>query len=92
MMFILTDGKRTIDLCLSIWDGKNYYDVTSWIMEMTVPYDEEKEARIVPDVQYCIDYAMEWRDMCGDFYQDRFNEFGDEIIITEERSVHVDEL
>ena len=57
MMFKLTDGKRTIALCLSIWDGKNYYDVTSWIMEMTVPYDEEKEARIVPDVQYCIDYA-----------------------------------
>lgn len=27
-------------------------------MEMTVPYDEEKEARIVPDVQYCIDYAI----------------------------------
>ena len=51
-MFKITDGKRTIDLCLSIWDGKNYYDVTSWIMEMTVPYDEEKEAYIVQDIPY----------------------------------------
>ena len=30
--------------------------------------------------------------MCGDFYQDRFDEFGDEIVSTEERTVHVDEL
>lgn len=92
MMFKLTDGKRTIELCLSIWDGKNYYDVTSWIMEMSVPYDSEKEAHIVQDVQYCIDYAMEWRDKCGDFYQERFDEFGDEIVSTEERSVFVYEL
>lgn len=67
-------------------------DLRCYIMEMTVPYDEEKEVRIVPDVQYCIDYAMECRDLCGDFYPDRFDEFGDEIVSTEERSVFVDEL
>ncbi len=92
-MFLITDGKRTVGLSMWIWDGKNCSEeLADVVMEMTVPRDPETGAHIVPDVQYCIDYAYDWRDFTGDFYNDRFDcGTGEEIITTDERLVYVEE-
>lgn len=37
-------------------------------------YDKDKDAYIVEDVDYCIDYAMDWKNGTGDFYCDDNNE------------------
>ena len=39
-----------------------------------LPYDEESDAYIVKDVNYCIDQAYDWQNSEGDFAEDKPNE------------------
>lgn len=55
----LTDGKRTVEITIRRWNGSGYDP--DWSMDYfcagSLPYNEEKDAYIVDDVQYCIDMA-----------------------------------
>lgn len=55
----LTDGKKTVEIEMKKWNGSGYDpDWSEDFFEVgQVPYDEEKEAYIVKDVDYCIEQA-----------------------------------
>lgn len=65
----LSDGKRTIEIKLQRWNGTGYDpDMSNEFFEAgSLPYDEEHDTYIVDDVDYCIDYANDWKDGKGDF-------------------------
>lgn len=58
----ITDGKRTVEICMMVWQGTGYSP--DWSNDFfdagLLQYDEETEAYTVPDVEYCIDAAWEW--------------------------------
>ena len=72
----LTDGKRTVGITMNIWTGTQYTE--DWSSDFFqvggLKYNEELEAYIVDDVEYCIDQAMDWKDSKGDFCEDEPNE------------------
>jgi len=73
----LTDGNRTITITLAIWeDGSGLSpDWSNDFFEIgSLDYDEEKDAYIVSDVDYCVDYALDWKYSRGDFADDIPNE------------------
>ena len=55
----ITDGNRTVEINIMTWNGTGYGP--DWAEEYfnagALPYDEEKDAYTVQDVQYCIDMA-----------------------------------
>lgn len=55
----ITDGKKTVEIKIRRWNG-NGYD-PDWAEEYfnagSLPYDMEKDAYVVEDVDYCIDMA-----------------------------------
>ena len=68
----LSDGKKNIEIKLQIWNGAGYDpDISNEFFEAcSLPYDEENDTYIVDDVDYCIDYANDWKNGKGDFYGD----------------------
>jgi len=58
----ITDGKRTIEIRMMIWQGSGYSP--EWSNDFfdagLLPFDEEIGVYTVPDVEYCIDAAQEW--------------------------------
>lgn len=70
-MIMLTDGKRTFGISMETWDGNHYSpDMAAEFFEVgSLPCDDDG-AYIVPDVDYCIDYARDWQDGHGDFAED----------------------
>ena len=58
----ITDGKRTVEIRMVIWQGTGYSpDWSNDFFEAgLLPYDAEADAYTVPDVEYCIDMAQEW--------------------------------
>ena len=77
-----TDGKKTVEIKMMTWEDNNYtpdwsndfYDVGG------LEYDDDKDAYIVKDVDYCADQAKDWQNMTGDYTED------DEVIEYEERN------
>lgn len=60
----ITDGKRTVEIRMMIWQGNGYSP--DWANDFfdagLLHYDEEAEAYIVDDIDYCIEQAQEWAD------------------------------
>ena len=51
-----TDGKKTVEI--TITDNRNNIDVTADLMEVgSMKYNEDMDAYIVEDVNYCADFA-----------------------------------
>lgn len=76
----ITDGKRTVEIELKTWTPNGY--TPDWSIDFfnagSLPhiYDERLCADVyqVPNVDYCIEQAMDWRDSKGDFADDEPNE------------------
>ncbi len=72
----LYDGTKTAEITMTEWNGHGYdpdwsadfYDVG------LLPYDEERGAFIVDDVDYCLDQADDWKNGDGDFSDDEDTE------------------
>ena len=68
----LTDGNRTVEITMCNWTGSGY--TPDWSNDFfvvgTLPYDDESNAYRVPDVDYCVDQAMDWQRGVGDYYDD----------------------
>jgi hypothetical protein len=80
----ITDGKKTVDIKLVIWEGTQYSP--EWTADFLdaggLPYDEETETYTVQDVDYVIDQAMDWKNSEGDFRDDVPNP-NNEVIVEE---------
>ena len=68
----LTDGKKTVEITMRIWEGNGY--TPDWSNDFfdigDLPRDEEKEASIVEDVDYCVGQAQDWKNSAGDYMDD----------------------
>lgn len=77
-MSIYTDGKRTVEIKMQVWDGTQWGP--RWEMDFfdngCLPYDEEKDAYVVDDVDYLIDQANDWQQGIGDYQDDYEGEPG----------------
>lgn len=60
----LTDGKKTIEIQMKVWDKYNGGYGPDWSRDFfdagCLPHDEETEVYTVQDVDYCIEQANEW--------------------------------
>ena len=83
----LTDGKKTVSISMMTWENDNLSP--DWSQDFfeagALPYDEESGCFTVPEVDYCIDQARDWKYCRGDFYDDA------EYTTPYERCVFVDE-
>ena len=72
----LTDGKRTVKISMVIWQENGYSPDWSndFFVAGLLPYEEETDAYVVNDVDYCIDQAHDWEKSKGDFSEDQPNE------------------
>lgn len=74
----LTDGKKTVEIELQEWNEENGCYGIDFSNEFynagSLAYDDELDAYIVSDVDYCIDYAMDWKKSIGDFNGEEYNE------------------
>ena len=56
------DGNRLVGITLQTWTGNGY--TPDWSADAfdvgLLPYDEAREAHIVPNVAYCIEWAEAW--------------------------------
>lgn len=84
-----TDGKKTVEISMKVWDGSQYGP--AWERDFFdvggLPYDEETDTYMVEDVDYLVDQANDWHDGTGD-YQDDFE--GDPGHTPDDRAVWVD--
>ena len=83
----LYDGKKTVNITIREWDNRYNSANPDWSLDFFeaggLEFDEDREAYIVSDVDYCIDYAKDWQCLQGDF---KYDECPDYI----ERQVFVD--
>ena len=86
----ITDGKRTVEINIMTWNGTGYGE--DWAEEYfdagALPYDEEKDAYTVQDVQYCIDMA---EDTGEEGARCKYNDYG-ELVPDDDTEVLVTEL
>lgn len=72
----LTDGKKTVEIRMMIWEGNGYSP--DWSLDFFnasgLPYNDETDTYTVADVDYCVEQAYDWRDSKGDFKDDIPNE------------------
>ena len=68
----LTDGKKTIEIVMKVWEGHDYSPEWDYDFFETgrLPRDEQKDAYIVPNVDYCVEQAEDWKYGRGDFLDD----------------------
>ena len=68
----LTDGNKTVEITMCVWNGNGYNP--DWSNDFfsvgDLEYDEEKEAHIVKDVDYCVEQAEDWKNSRGDYTED----------------------
>lgn len=60
----ITDGKKTVSIKMHEYDI--YAGLSpDWSLDFfeagSLPYDEQTEVYSVPDIEYCIDQANEWK-------------------------------
>lgn len=67
----LYDGKKMADIQMNNWNGGEY--TPDWSNDFfeagNLQYDEDMEAYLVQDVDYCIEQANDWMNADGDFYE-----------------------
>ena len=70
----LTDGKRTAEIRMTIFNDQNGSYSPDWERDFfevgSLPYDYEAGAHRVQDVDYCIDQAIDCINRTGDFAGD----------------------
>lgn len=87
----LTDGNKTIEVTLKVWDGNGY--TPDWSEDFygvgMLPYDEAANAYRVDNVDWCVDAAEDWRLCRGDFADDAESY---DVLHGHERCVWVDDV
>lgn len=67
----LTDGKRTVEIRMMVWTGTAYgpdwSDDFFFDVAALTPCVEGSDIHIVPDVDYYIEQAQRWSNLCGDY-------------------------
>ena len=82
----LYDGKKMVNIEMNNWTGNGY--TPDWSIDFFeaggLEYNEDMDAYMVEDVDYCIEQAMDWKNADGDFYEPDAD--------TSDRNVDVEEI
>lgn len=74
-MIRLTDGTKTVEIKMATWENGNWSP--DWSNDFFavggLPQNEDGDAYVVADVDYCIDQANDWKLGIGDFYDPEDN-------------------
>ena len=71
-MIRLKDGKKAVEIDMVVWEENGYSP--DWSIDFfAAAYDEKSDYYIVPDVDYCLDQAEDWKNGLGD-YDNQFGE------------------
>ena len=85
----LYDGKKMVSIEMNNWTDNGY--TPDWSIDFfeagSLEYNEDMDAYIVEDVDYCIEQARDWQNARGDFYEPEVT-FAD----IESRNVDVNEI
>lgn len=67
---------RIIEIEMKVWNGEQYSpDWSNDFFEVgELQRDEENDAYMVQDVEYCIEQAEDWENSMGDYSMDEPNE------------------
>ena len=78
----ITDGKKTVEIRMMVWNGTGYDPDRSadFFSAGSLLFDPITEAYVVPDVDYCISQAEDWKNSTGDFFEAPRNENNTVII------------
>lgn len=81
----LTDGKQTVVITMSTWEGTGYSP--DWSDDFfnvgALPWaDEEEGIFFVPDISYCVEQANDWKMGVGDYADDAINAEDREVTVT----------
>lgn len=81
----LTDGKKTVEIEMCDWTGSGWTpDWSADFFEVGgLKRDEERDAYIVNDVDYCVEQAEDWEKGKGDFYYDEDPNIENHCVIAE---------
>lgn len=67
----LTDGRRTLEINMADWEPEKLTYTPDWSRDFfevgNLDYDEEKDAYRVWDVEFALEYALDWKLGTGDF-------------------------
>ena len=67
----LYDGKKMVSIEMNNWTDNGY--TPDWSIDFfeagSLEYNEDMDAYIVEDVDYCIEQARDWQNARGDFYE-----------------------
>lgn len=85
-MIKLKDNVRTIEITMQEYRfdqlrpdwAADFFDVGC------LPYNEDHEAYVVNDVEYCIDMALDWKHARGDFQEDNDVDPADRLVIVDD--------
>lgn len=76
---------KTIEIRMCRWNGSGYDP--DWEQDFfsvgDLQHDDEKDAYIVEDVDYLVEYADDWKNSTGDFSMDEADK-SDDFIFAEE--------
>lgn len=65
----LTDGKKTVEITMTKWNGSGWDP--DWSADFfdagTLKYDQDKDAYVVDDVDYCVEQAEDCIACRGDY-------------------------
>ena len=67
----LYDGKKMVNIEMNNWTDNGY--TPDWSIDFfeagSLEYNEDMDAYMVEDVDYCIEQARDWQNARGDFYE-----------------------
>ena len=66
----LFDKNNTLSIRMYVWDGERWTQDISNDFYAGAEYVRERDAYEVPDVDYCLDQALNWQFRRGDFADD----------------------
>ena len=78
----MTDGRKTITITMQEWNGSGYGPDFSQDFFGGARYNWELDCYVVPDVDYCVDQAFDYKTGRGDFSDCEPNDNLDVSVIT----------
>lgn len=80
----ITDGKKTIDIEMKIWNGSGYDPDWSRDFFEGLEYNEDEDTYIAENVDDCVSAANAWAAGEGDYSDDTFSDVSDRFVFVYE--------
>lgn len=68
----ITDGKKLVDVTMKVWNGSGYGPdwANDFFNSGCLEFDDDINAFMVDDVDYCIEQMEDWKNCANDYIED----------------------